>query len=209
MTNLILAYDTETTGLVSKSEPLNSPSQPHIVSLSALQVRVEDVYIQQSMSRLVAPDYWDWDDSNESPDRAFQVHKLKVNHCLKFGSSEQNILDSFLDLWLDGEAELVAHNLDFDRHVIGCAIARYHGMGELLTDWMAAPGTCTMLSSKNIVLARTKPNAKGQTRAKNPNLAEAYEFFTGEPLEDHHSANKDAVAALQIYLGIQEHNEQC
>ena len=49
---------------------------------------------------------------------------------------------------------------------------------------------------------------QAKTRAKNPNLAEAYEFFTGEPLEDHHSANKDAVAALQIYLGIQEHNEQ-
>lgn len=205
MPNLILPFDCETTGLVNKSLPLNDPVQPHIVSLSALQVRTDPLLIQQSTSKVVIPETWDWDDSPESQDRAFQVHGLTMSHCETYGRTEKEVLDEFLHLWCDGAAEPIAHNLAFDKGVIACAIARHYGMGELLKAWLEAPGTCTMLSSKELVGARTKPNAKGQTRAKNPNLKEAYEFFTGETLADHHSANRDAVACLQIWVGIQEH----
>lgn len=202
---LILPFDCETTGLVSKKLPLNDPSQPHLVSLSALQVRPDDLFIQQSMSKVVFPETWDWDDSDNSADRAFQVHKLKMDYCERYGRDEKQILDEFLSLWGGGKVEPVAHNLAFDKAVIACAITRYYGQYDLLTSWLDAPGYCTMQSSKDIVNARTKPNAKGVSRLKNPNLKEAYEFFTGETLEEHHSANRDAVACLQIWVGIQEH----
>ena len=195
--SLILPFDLETTGLVSKSHPLNDPAQPRIVSCSALQVRTDDLHIQQSMSKVVIPATWDWDDSDNSDDQAFQVHKLKMDYCEKYGRDEKQVLDEFLDLWCEGEAEPIAHNLAFDKAVIACAIARYYSQGDVLNAWLEAPGTCTMQSSKDIVNARTKTGRK-----KNPNLKEAYEFFTGEKLENHHSANRDAVACLQIWVGI-------
>lgn len=206
MNQILLPFDTETTGLYKKSLPLNDPAQPHIVSLSALQVRAEDLFIQQSMSKLILPETWDWDDSPNSEDRAFQVHQLSVRYCEDYGQKEKSVLEEFIDLWQVNELTLVAHNLNFDRNIIACAIARYRpNDNPLLTHWLAAPGFCTMKETKTTINAQTRPNAKGVTRLKNPNLAEAYHFFTNEDLADHHSANRDAVACLQIYAGFQEH----
>lgn len=209
MTTLILAFDTETTGSPSKSKLPNDPNQPHLVALSALQVQPANLYIQQSMSKLVVPFGWSWDDSPESPDRAFQVHRLPINYCATFGRSEKEVLDEFLALWKSPSTTiLVAHNLAFDRQVIACAISRYYGACDLLDKFQSAQGFCTMSESRHIVNARTKPNAKGVTRLKMPSLAEAYEFFADQPLTGHHSANQDAVAALMIYAGIQEHAQE-
>ena len=204
--NSILPFDTETTGLVKSNLPLNDPAQPHLVSCSALQVTEPDLFVRQSFSKVVIPAEWDWDDSPESEDRAFQVHGLSVDYCSEFGRSEKEVLDEVLHLW-ERTNLLVAHNLSFDQNVIACAIARYYGNGQVLKDWLSTDGFCTMKQSKELVGARTKPNAKGMTRLKNPNLAEAYEFFTGEPLTDHHSANRDAVACLQIYAGIKSYGQ--
>lgn len=198
MNKTILVFDCESTGLVRSKAPLTSPAQPHIVALSALQVRIDNaqMYIQQSMSKVVAPDDWEWDDSETSGDRAFAVHQLPVDYCTKWGRSERAVLDEFLELWADN-CELVAHNLKFDVGLISCAIARHYGQNGLLSSFLASEGFCTMNESAPIVDAR---NIKGGK--KKPNLKEAYEFFTGNKLTDHHSANHDAVAALEIWLGI-------
>ncbi len=202
---ILLPFDVETTSLYKKNLPMNSPGQPHLVSCSMLQAQSKTFFIQQSLSKVVVPDEWDWDDSPESEDRAFLVHGLSMDYCKQYGRHEKEVLDEIMDLWeSSNDSLLIAHNLDFDRAVIGCAIARYYGNGHSLKKWMAAPGYCTMREAKPIVQARTKPNAKGVTRLKNPNLAETYEFFTGEGISDHHSSNRDAVACLQIYAGLTE-----
>lgn len=203
---ILLPFDLETTGLYKKNLPLNDPAQPHIVACSALQVRADDLFVQQSMSKIVFPSQWDWDDSPESEDRAFQVHKLTVDYCEQFGRPEEQVLNELLELWNNVETTIIAHNLDFDRNVVACAIARHKDSVALLNDWISAPGFCTMRESKNIIKAQTRPNAKGVTRLKNPNLPEAYHFFTGEDISAHHSANRDAVAALQIWAGLREYN---
>jgi DNA polymerase III subunit epsilon len=202
---MILPLDTETTGLPSKQLDLSHPNQPHLVALSALQI--ENDRIIQSISLRIIPESWSWDDSPESEDRAFQVHRLTMDDCRK-GVSEKTALDLCLALW-DDSAEIIAHNLDFDRQIIAIAIARhYPDLRGLLDAWLSAPGTCTMLSSKPIVNAQTKPNAKtGKTRLKNPNLGETYQHFFNEPLERRHSANADAVACWEIYRALQEHRE--
>ena len=201
MNKTLLVFDCESTGLVRSKSPLTDPAQPHIVSLSALQVQVtdSDMYIQQSMSKLVTPTNWEWDDSETSEDRAFAVHKLPVDYCAKWGRSEEAVLEEFLELW-NNECELVAHNLKFDAGLISCAIARHYGQGEVLSAFLNSEGFCTMNESAPIVDAR---GAKGQK--KKPNLKEAYEFFTGNKLIDHHSANRDAVAALEVWIGIHQH----
>jgi DNA polymerase III epsilon subunit-like protein len=150
------------------------------------------------MSRLVSPQGWDWDE--ESP--AFKVHQLTVEHCSNFGASEQEVLDNLLHLWhANGNTTLLlAHNLEFERAIIAIALSRYYpGEATLLRTWQAASGTCTMLSNKERVGART---TKGSLKL--PNLKETYQHFTGELLERHHSANADAVAVYTIYMHMMQ-----
>ena len=190
----ILPLDTETTGLPRKDLELNHPSQPHLVAISALQVDVDSNYVTQSVSVRVQPDGWEWD----SEDRAFGVHQITMEQAAK-GIPERHALDLLLNLW-DADAELVAHNLAFDRQIIAIAIARYYPDNrQLLQAWLDAPGTCTMESSNEYVGAT---NTRGHK--KKPSLKEAYTWATGEELERHHSANADAVACLHIYMALQQ-----
>jgi DNA polymerase III epsilon subunit-like protein len=205
---IILCYDTETTGLPSAKLALNDPAQPHLVSCSALQVETSSWRIQQSMSKLVAPDGWEW--PMDQP--AALVHGLTPEECSTYGQDEKSVLDEFLHLWFVGDtlpcfapgkkpnSHLVAHNLKFDRDIIAIAIARYYpGEATLLRTWQEAEGTCTMCANKERVDAKTSKGCK-----KFPNLKETYKFFLGEELERHHSANADAVAVYQIFMAMQE-----
>ena len=195
--SIVLCWDTETTGLPSPKLTLNDPAQPHLVSVSALQVELPSWRIQQSMSKMVAPAGWEWDMESG----AAKVHGLTPEECTAYGDSEKAVLDEFLHLWFAGDtAHLVAHNLAFDRSIIAIALARhYPGEAKLLAAWQQSPGTCTMLENKERVDARTIKGAK-----KSPNLKETYRFFMGEDLERHHSANADAVAVYQIFMAMQE-----
>ena len=195
---IILPFDTETTRLPTYKLALNDPAQPHLVSCSALQVEVPSWRIKQSMSKLVAPAGWEWPD--DCPAKV-NAHGLTAEECTIYGDSEKAILDEFLHLWFAGDtSHLVAHNLEFDRAIIAIAISRYYpGAVELLSTWQSASGTCTMQENKERVDARTAKGSK-----KLPNLKETYRHFMGEDLEQHHSANADAVAVFQIYQAMQE-----
>jgi len=199
---MLLPLDIETTGLFRPNIPFTDPTQPRLVAVSAAIVHPETFRFEQSMSKVVAPDGWDWDEESE----AFKVHQITADYASKWGRSEKEVLEELIYLW-HNECHIIAHNLDFERKVIACAIARHYGHSEVLRAWLAAPGTCTMLESKPIVKAQTKPDAKGRTRLKNPRLSEAYEHFMGTPLESHHSANADMVACLHIYLALQGESE--
>ena len=152
---MLLSIDLETTGIPSKKLALNDPAQPHIVALATLQVNPEDYFVQQSMSKLVIPDGWEWDDSPDSPDRAFQVHKIPVARAARLGRTEAAVLDEFIALWsCDPECHLIAHNLDFEKSVLACAIARYVNP-SLASLFLTTPGTCTMLSSRGWRISRS------------------------------------------------------
>lgn len=197
MNSLLLYWDTETTGLPRSNLPLNHESQPHLVSCSALQITPEG-RIQQSMSKMVAPAGWAWDDSPTSEDRAFLVHGLRVEDCRTFGRAEKEVLDEILHLWFAGDkpALLVAHNLAFDRQIIEIAIARYYpGEAALATTWRESPGFCTMQEMRRI--------KKERGLKCGANLKDTYRHFVGEELERHHSANADAVAVYQIHCAMQ------
>lgn len=203
MSTILIPFDTETSGLVNKSLDLNHPSQPHLVSIAALQVDTDwngsgQEFIRQSMSKVVAPNGW------ESHPEALKVHGLSEDYTRAVGRPEKDVLIEFLHLW--NGAHIIAHNCAFDHHIIAIAIARYYGSGELLDKWMATSRTCTMLSAKPLVQAQSKPDAQGRTRLKNPNLQEAYShFFPGEPLlANRHAASADAVACWNIYKALQE-----
>lgn len=201
MSNIFLAFDTETTGFPSSKKSLTDKTQPHLVSCSALQF-TSSGYIMQSMSRMVQPQGWDWDESNP----AFKVHQLTTEQCSTFGASEKEVIDNLLQLWFIAPepAILLAHNSKFDRDIIAIAIARhYPGEATLLKTWVETPGVCTQRTNKEAVGAKTVKGA-----AKMPNLAETYKHFIGEDLENRHSANADAVAVYQIHMAMQQRESQ-
>jgi len=200
---MILVYDTETTGIHYgfKSKSLTDPSHPRLVQLSALVVDPVEHRVHQSMNLVVAPDGW------EIPPEASAIHGITEEYAAECGLPESLVLDVFLHLWSGGEPnplERVGHNAVFDKNVIATAIARYYGEGELLDAWLDGTDFCTMLSSKNIVQAQTKPNAQGKTRLKNPRLEEAHEFFFGESYDRKHTANADVVATMNVYFALQD-----
>jgi DNA polymerase-3 subunit epsilon len=195
---MILPFDVETTGLYSKSKPLTDPAQPHLVSISALQYDSDAARVIQSLSVLVCPEGW------AIPEEVIAIHGITNEFASEHGMPEQQALDAFLRLW-NGKHQLVGHNVQFDQNIIACAIARYHGDGPLLHEWLAASCYCTMNESKRIVNAQTRPDPTGKTRLKAPRLGEAYEFFMGEPYSNAHSANADAVACLRVWIALQEH----
>lgn len=185
--------DTETTGIPSKA-PLNHPSQPHIVSASGLVLFLPENRIIQSTSKLVQPNGWEWDDRPDSPDRAFQVHKLSVETCTIEGRTEKEVLAEVLHLW-DDRSTVVAHNVKFDLDIISIAIARhYPNNPALLNAWRETPTFCTMQQMRKI---RKDRGEKGGA-----NLLDTYKFFFEEPYDKAHSANADVVALYRIYCAM-------
>lgn len=204
---IYLPFDTETTGLVNKSLDLNHPSQPHLVSIAALQIDTDwkgtgEEFIRQSMSKVVRAEDW------SSHPEALAVHGLTEEYTMAVGRSEKEVLDEFLHLWDAGNgfAHIIAHNAAFDHSIIAVALARYYpeNLG-LRHSWDQAERTCTMQSSKSIVQAQTKPGANGKTRLKNPSLQDSFGFFyPGEPLlVNRHSASADTVACWNVFKAIQ------
>jgi DNA polymerase III epsilon subunit-like protein len=180
------------------------------VSIAALQIDTDwqgtgQEFIRQSMSKVVAADGW------ESHPEALKVHGLTEDYTREVGRTEKEVLDEFLHLWVASSngpfAHVIAHNVEFDHTLIAIALARYYPHNIALQhSWQETERTCTMLSSKDIVQAQSKPHATtGKTRLKNPRLDEAFaHFYPDEDLiANRHSASADTVACWQIFKALQ------
>lgn len=197
--NLVLAYDTETTGLPDFKAPSESAHQPHIVQLGAVLIDLDSRKTISSMDVIIRPDGW------VIPDEVAAVHGITTEHALAVGIPERTALEMFMTLW-DGR-QLLGHNESFDRRILRIA---QHRFAASVTDeqrdaWKACNAHCTQLLSTPIL--KLPPTAKmlraGFTKNKSANLREAYEFFMGTPLADAHSAMADCRAALDVFFAIQ------
>lgn len=196
---LILAYDTETTGLVRGSD-YTDPAAPFLASIAMILYDSIESKIVASLNMPIQPEGW------TMPEEAASINGLTDLYLSTVGAPANVVLPSAIALASRADL-LVAHNIDFDTKVIAVALWR-HLINEnvkeedthtIIKEWLNKPVYCTMQSSKQIVNAR---NAKGNI--KYPKLTEAYKFFFGRELDRAHSANADAVAVLEIYLALQK-----
>ncbi|NIB43769.1 3'-5' exonuclease [Pseudomaricurvus alkylphenolicus] len=192
MSNLILFYDTEGTGLPEWKQPSGSDVQPHIVQLAGILADADTREIVSTMDVIIKPDGW------VIPEEVTEIHGITNEHALEVGIDESVALNQFISFW-DG-CKRVAHNRTYDMRMIRIAAKRY-GDEALLERWGEKDDhDCTMLLSKPVL----QIPSEGRGRYKNPKLEEAYKHFTGKDLENAHTAMADAQACMEVYWGLQD-----
>ena len=199
---LILVYDCETTGLV-KGLDYTNPNMPLLASITTILYDDEAHHIVSSINAMVKPDGW------TMPEEAGRVNGLTDEVLLKLGVPSLALLPACIALMFKADLR-VAHNAEFDAKVIAAALWRHiikedseTKAHEVVKHWLELPSYCTMQASKNIVNAKNKLGG-----IKYPKLTEAYKFFFDRELDRAHSANADAVAALEIYLALKKQEVQ-
>lgn len=195
---LILAYDTETTGIIKGSD-YTDPSAPFLASIAMILYDSEAHRIVSSFNAMVQPEGW------SMPEEAGRVNGLTDEYLHKVGIPSPIVANTVLALMLKADLR-IAHNVDFDTKIVAAALWRaaiYEASEEaahnIVKHWLSMPSYCTMQSSKTIVNALDK-----RGRIKFPKLTEAYKFFFNRELDRAHSANADAVAVLEIYMALQK-----
>lgn len=196
MTNLNV-FDTETTGFPLFKEPSDDPLQPHLVDIAALLYDEQGNQVD-SFEAIIRPDGW------TIPDEAAAIHGITNEMAMDLGIPEAEALEGFLAIH-ERAGLRIAHNLPFDDRILRIALVRYHGLEEA-DRFRAGTGYCTCSNSTRIV--QCPPTAKmiaaGRGKQfKQPNLAEAYRFFTGEELTGAHRAKADAEGCARVYFALQ------
>jgi DNA polymerase-3 subunit epsilon len=199
--DLILFYDTETTGLPEWSLPSEDPSQPHITQLAAELCDERSGNVVDSMDVLIKPDSW------IIPPELELLTGITNQRAEKEGITIADALTRFIAMWRRA-AQRAGHNESFDMRMVRIEMMRQLDHDDPFHDeWKKAPAFCTQGKSTKIINLPPSPKmlAAGRKHAKSPNLGEAYEFFAGKPLEGAHNAAVDLMATKVVYYGIKNH----
>lgn len=198
--NLILPYDTETTGLPDWKQPSESPQQPHFVELAMMLVDADTMRIHEAFSALIRPDGWKWD----SKDEAFKAHGITFEEAMDSGIPEKEAIERWL-AYRERAFQHVAHNKTFDDRMIRIGMKRYGWSDEEADRIKAAPSYCTMNTAAKIMKLPATVAMKKSGRGswfKPPTLAEAHLHFTGQPHSEAHRAMPDCAAMVRVYFAL-------
>lgn len=195
---MILAFDTETTGLPDWRSPSDADHQPHLVQLAALLLD-DDLTEHSHISVIVKPDGWTI--SKEIEELTGITHELAC----RVGIPEKLATRMFAAMLYDTGATVVAHNADFDLRIMRIACLRAGYTKERL-DERKPQSFCTMKAATPIM--NLPPTAKmvsaGFTKPKPPKLIECMQHFFGEGLDGAHNALVDVRACVRVYRHLME-----
>lgn len=212
---MILAYDTETTGLWKNALSVDHPAQPKICSLSALLIEEtgEATFeVVEELDVIVRPDGWtipapalpegvSIDEARERkiPFVSTDVHGITQEIAEERGIPLFDALKSFSQLAGRADAWL-AHNEAYDHNVIS------HGL-KLLKRTIERPERriCTMMMAKDY--CRLPPNFPGGDW-KWPKLSEAYLRVFGRELQNAHSSADDIRQSVELYQELKRRGVQ-
>lgn len=208
----ILFYDTETTGLPLWNLPSEHPEQPRVTQLAGLLCNEETGEDLQQMSMIILPDGW------TIPDEVAALTGITTERAHAEGVPAEVVVGHFIDMWKESNLRC-GHNESFDMRMLRIELMRHplYSMESIgappvpFADyWKTAPAYCTQGNSVKILnLPPTEKMLKARrNHPKSPNLGEAYQFFTGKPLEGAHDAMVDVRAAKEVYYGIKRHQAQ-
>ena len=193
---MILAYDTETTGLPDWRAPSDMPSQPHLVQL-ALIVALPTGRVIETINVLIRPAGW------VISEEVSKIHGITHQRAMDEGIEEADAVAMFTRRQ-GPDVLTIAHNLNFDRRIMRIAMLRSGASKAQIEDRERWPSHCTMQQATPLVNAppTEKMIAAGFKKAKSANLGECVQHFFKEDLVGAHDAMVDAQACLRIFFAM-------
>jgi DNA polymerase III subunit epsilon len=182
---MLLIYDTETSGLWKDGLDVSHEAQPKICQLSALLVSYEGETVGE-LDRIVKPNGW------TIPQAASNIHGITTERALAEGLPLFEVLKEFSQLVAKAD-RLVGHNEAFDFKVVN------HGL-KLIKRSIKFPEkrSCTMLMAMNTVKLPSKYPKPDQPYAW-PSLSVTYKHLFGRDLEGAHNSAVDVQACMEVY----------
>lgn len=180
----ILVLDTETTGFPKRDAPIED--QPWLVQFAAVLADEEGRELGV-LSKMIKPDGY------EIPEKATNIHGITTEMAREVGFSLLNVMEDVERMVANAEV-IIGHNIGFDMKMLNLA---FEHLG-LTAPWAPNfPTFCTMKSTTNVLKLPQKNGGY-----KWPTLGEAYQHFTGKPLEGAHDAMADVRATMDIYKAL-------
>ena len=137
----LLFFDCETTGLPrSRDIPIEDvDAWPRLVQIAWARYDLQG-NPQGSRCHIIRPEGF------VIPTEATKIHGITHAQALRSGRAAAEVLEEFLEEAERPATTLIAHNLDFDRGVVGAELVR---LGRSLR-FLEAPGICTMRSTTEL-----------------------------------------------------------
>lgn len=184
----ILFFDTETIGLPRnwKAPATDVDNWPRMMQL-AFQVADETGKVLDEYKSLIQPDNW------EVPIQDFWInHGYTTSKCFEEGVPVTEALNAFVDAIDRFDVQLlVAHNMDFDKCIVGAEMVRK----EMSLERKIAKA-CTMKASVSLCAI------PGKFGFKWPKLDELYDKLFNRGFEGAHDAGNDVAACRECFFAL-------
>ena len=191
MEKTILFFDTETTGLpLNWGAPIMDVNNwPRLVQLAWLVQDMEGNQIKE-VNVIIKPEGF------EIPEEVTKIHGITTQEAIDGGQDLNEVLVQFASD-LNDCSLLIAHNISFDRKIIGCEFYRKGIENNLET----VQKICTMHKSTSYC---ELPNTTGRGGYKWPKLQELHVKLFGEEFESAHDALADIKATAKCYWQLKK-----
>lgn len=188
---ILLGFDTETTGLIDRNFDLSHPSQPRITQLAAVLVD-ENENVLDEMCVYIKPDGW------EVPPEITELNGTTTEMLEEKGIPMVDALRRFNEMKAQC-TDRVGHNVSFDKQMMAREAFAY----DLPHDSSGQGTICTMKMTRDICKLPATEKMRGGG-FKPPKLQEAYRHFFGEDFEQAHDAMADVRAMLKVYFAAKK-----
>lgn len=191
---LHLIFDTETTGLPKNwGAPLSDGENwPRLVQISWI---ISDGFNQEEFNYIIEPDGF------EIPSQASEIHGITTERALAEGNDLQFVLELFRALLRSADV-VVAHNLDFDKAIVGAEYYRINpALGKAFEEAMSKKTIFDTMKQSTALVGLPKSHAGG---SKWPKLIELYRHLFNKDFEGAHDALFDTRACAACYFVLRE-----
>lgn len=188
---MILFFDTETTGLGPRRDPLTPANVNEWPRMVQLAYTLDDETHTETVTRnwIIKPEGY------KIPSWVASIHGITTERATAEGTAITEALEDFYQYFLAADL-IVAHNYTFDFGVVGAELIR-HGYANFLCD---KPYCCTMKASTKYCAI---PKKKGGG-LKWPNLTELHTKLFDRGFDGAHDAANDVTAGLNCYWELRK-----
>lgn len=186
--DLIMVYDTETSGLWDFKADWNAPHQPNLVQLGIKVYTLDRKVVFETGINVDTTSFPSWNGIHPEAEKTHGINEA----LLKQWGDSPTFAAKVLMKWAERSKLFVAHNEQFDYKIIQCFL---HRAGFNPDFYSGAQKYCTMMTSTNLCKIPS-PSGRGY---KWPKLPEAYQHFFGKTFDNAHNALADVNPCADIF----------